>query len=293
VLALELGYVTSMDTELRGKTFVVTGANTGIGRATAEALALRGGRVVFCGRSEARTMPVLEALRARDAEVDVDFVPMDLASLANVARAAEVLLEREPRIDVLLLNAGLAGHQGVTEDGFEVQFGVNHLGHYLLTRRLMDRVVESQPARIVVVASRNHLKVPGLDFDAVRKPTATTIALHEYGVSKLANVLFARELGRRLDGTGVTTYSLNPGRVASDVWRRIPWPFGALFKLTMLSNEEGARTSLYCATEPSIATETGRYYESCKHSKTHPLVDDEALALELWDRSEEWVRAYL
>ena len=286
-----------MNADLTGKTFVVTGANTGIGRATAEALALRGGRVVFCGRSEARTMPVIDALRARGAalgvEVDADFVPMDLASLANVKLASDVLLEREPRIDVLVLNAGLAGHQGVTEDGFELQFGVNHLGHYLLTRRLMDRLVESAPARVVVVSSRNHLKVPGIDFDAVTKPTATTIALHEYGVSKLANVLFARELGRRLEGTGVTTYSLNPGRVASDVWRRIPWPFGWLFKLTMLTNEEGARTSIHCATEPSIASETGRYYESCKHAKTHRLVDDEALALELWDRSEEWVRAYL
>jgi NAD(P)-dependent dehydrogenase (short-subunit alcohol dehydrogenase family) len=279
--------------DLAGRTFVVTGANTGIGRATAEAFAERGGRVIFAGRSAERTEPVIAALRARIPSADAHFLQLDLASLAQTAEAARELLERESRLDVLVANAGLAGHQGVTEDGFEIQFGVNHVGHYLFTRLLLERLKESAPARIVIVASRNHLKARGIDWDAVRRPTATTVGLHEYDVSKLANVLFARELAKRLEGTGVTTYALNPGRVASDVWRRIPGPVRWLMKRTMLTNEEGARTSIHCATAPELAHESGRYYQDCAIAKHNPLVDDEALARELWDRSEAWVRDYL
>ncbi len=279
--------------DLEGKTFVVTGANTGIGRATAEGLALRGGHVVFAGRSAERTEPVVEALKERDPEVSATFLKLDLASLARVAESAAELLEREPRLDVLVLNAGLAGHQGQTEDGFEIQFGVNHLGHYLFTRLLLARLEESRPARVVVVSSRNHTFAKGIDWDALTKPTATTVGLHEYGVSKLANVLFAKELARRTEGKGITTYSLNPGRVASDVWRRIPKPIAWLMKRTMLTNEEGAATSVYCATAPELANESGHYYQRSKRAPNNPLADDPALARELWERSEEWVRDYL
>jgi len=279
--------------DLEGKTFVVTGANTGIGRATAEALALRGGHVVFAGRSAERTEPVIEALRARDPKVSARFLRLDLASLAQVAEAAQALLGSEARVDCLIANAGLAGHQGETADGFEIQFGVNHLGHYLFTRLLMGRLKESRPARIVIVSSRNHEFVDTIDFEAVTRKTATKVGLHEYSVSKLSNVLFAKELARRLEGQGVTTYALNPGRVASDVWRRLPKPIAWLFKKTMLTNEEGALTSIYCATAPELADETGHYYAREKRKKNNPAADDAELAGELWERSEGWVSEYL
>lgn len=279
--------------DLRGKTFVVTGANTGIGRATAEALAGRGGRVVFACRSRERTEPVIDEVRRQYPDADVSFLRLDLSSLAQVAEAADELLAAEPRIDVLVANAGLAGHQGQTDDGFEVQFGVNHLGHYLFTRLLLDRLRQSRPSRVVVVASRNHTFVDGIDWQAVTEPTASTTGLHEYGVSKLANVLFAKELARRVEGQGVTTYSLNPGRVASDVWRRIPRPVAWLMKMTMLTNEEGARTSVYCATAEELAGETGHYYQRERREKNNPVADDVALGKELWERSEGWVREFL
>jgi NAD(P)-dependent dehydrogenase (short-subunit alcohol dehydrogenase family) len=279
--------------DLEGKTFVVTGANTGIGRATAEALALRGGHVVFAGRSPDRTLPVIEELRGRDPKVSATFLRLDLGSLAQIAESAAELLETEKRIDVLILNAGLAGHQGQTEDGFEIQFGVNHVGHYLFTRLLLDRLEESRPSRVVVVSSRNHLQAETIDWDAVQKPTATTLGLHEYNVSKLANVLFAKELARRVDGKGITTYSLNPGQVASDVWRRIPKPIAWLWKKRMLTVEQGAETSIYCATAPELAGETGHYYQRSKREKNNPVADDLELARELWERSEAWVADYL
>jgi len=146
---------------------------------------------------------------------------------------------------------------------------------------------------VVVVSSQNHVLAKRIDWEDVTRPTATTLGLHEYNVSKLANVLFAKELGRRLDGQGVTTYSVHPGTVASDAWRRVPRPIRWLMKKTMLTNEEGARTSVNCATAPELATETGYYYSGLKRAKNNPTADDEALARELWERSEAWVSAYL
>lgn len=279
--------------DLSGKTFVVTGANTGIGRATAEALALRGGHVVLAGRSAERTLPVIDALRERDAAVSARFLELDLASLSKTRDAATALLEMEPRIDALIANAGLAGHQGQTVDGFEIQFGVNHLGHYLFTRLLLERLRQSAPARVVVVSSRNHEFVDAIDYDAVTKPTATKVGLHEYCVSKLANVLFAKELARREGAQQVSAFSLNPGRVASDVWRRLPGPIAWLFKKTMLTNEEGSLTSIYCATAPGLEAESGSYYQREKRHPCNPAADDEAAARELWERSEAWVAEYL
>lgn len=282
--------------DLQGQTFVVTGANAGIGRATAEALAARGGRVILCGRSAERTEPVLDHIRRQSPAAEVDFVRLDLASLAATAEAAEELLARVPRIDVLVANAGLAGHRGQTEDGFEIQFGVNHLGHFLLTLRLLPRLLDASPSRVVVVSSENHRHAKGIDFDAVQRTTDTAAGLREYGVSKLANVLFAKELARRYGDRGLTATSLHPGVVASDVWRRIPWPIRPIFiKLArMKSNEEGAATSLHCATAPLEELENGGYYdEHGNRARAQALAQDRDLADELWRRSEDWVRPWL
>jgi NAD(P)-dependent dehydrogenase (short-subunit alcohol dehydrogenase family) len=178
----------------------------------------------------------------------------------------------------------------MTRSGFELAFGVNHVGHFLLTSLLLDRIKSSAPARIVTVASKAHYRAPGIDWDAVRQRTRTRTALREYGVSKLANVLFSAELARRLAGARVATYSLHPGVVASDVWRAVPWPFRALMKLGMISTEQGAATTLHCATSAEAGEQSGLYYDECRAKEPGKAAQDEALAAELWRRSEAWVQ---
>lgn len=273
--------------DLDGRVFVVTGANTGIGAATARALAERGGRVVLACRSEEKTRPVIDAIEQGGGAAD--FLRLDLADLSQVRAAADELLGRGHPIHVLVANAGLAGQRGLTADGFEMTFGVNHLGHYLFTRLLLDRLRESAPARVVVVASAAHYDAKGIDWDAVQHKTRSVSGIREYAVSKLANVLFAAELARREQGTGITTYALHPGVIASDVWRRVPWPVRAVMKRFMKDTEEGAQTSIYCATAPELADETGRYYDDCARKTPSHLAQDPELAAELWQRSEEWV----
>jgi NAD(P)-dependent dehydrogenase (short-subunit alcohol dehydrogenase family) len=275
--------------DLEGKTIVVTGANTGIGRATAAALAVRGATLVLAGRSAEKTLPVIDELRTASGNAQITFSQLDLGDLADVRRSAESLAASHPCIDVLINNAGLAGTRGQTKDGFELAFGTNHLGPFLYTQILLPSLRRAPQGRIVNVASRAHLRAKGIPFERLRQPTWTVTGLEEYGISKLANVLHAAELARREAGqSAVTAYSLHPGVVASDVWRRVPWPFVNLMKMLMISNEEGALTSLHCATDPALATVSGRYYKESREARMNPLGKDEALAKTLWTRSEEW-----
>jgi len=276
--------------DLAEKTFVVTGANTGIGKETARVLARRGARVVLACRSEKQTRSVIEEISAETGNDQLAFVPLDLGDLKSVREAARALLDSEPRIDVLINNAGVAGQRGFTKDGFELAFGVNHLGHFLLTMLLLDRLEQSAPSRIVNVSSKSHYRGKSIDWEAVRKPTKSISGLPEYEVSKLANVLFTRELARRLQGKGVNAYALHPGVIASDVWRRVPWPVRSLMKLFMISVEEGAKTTLYCATSRDVADQTGLYYDSCAERRPSRAARDDTLAAELWQRSAEWVQ---
>ena len=273
---------------LGGRTFLVTGANTGIGRATALELARRGARVHLACRSEAKTKPVLEEIRRLPDAPEPVFLALDLSDLSSIRRAAETFLGSGEPLDVLINNAGVAGQRGFTTDGFELSFGVNHLGHFLLTSLLFDRLRESEPSRVVMVSSGSHYQAKGIDWEAVRRPTRSVTGLPEYAVSKLANVLFAQELARRAAGSGVTTYSLHPGVIASDAWRRMPAPLRFTMKLFMKSTTEGAQTSLYCATSPDLADSSGRFYDACRERDPNPLATPE-LAAELWTRSEEWV----
>jgi NAD(P)-dependent dehydrogenase (short-subunit alcohol dehydrogenase family) len=276
--------------DLDGRTFLVTGANTGIGAQTARALAGRGARVFLACRSEAKTRPVIKDIVTETGNTALHFLPLDLASLSSVRGCADAFLRSGEPLHVLINNAGVAGKRGVTDSGFETAFGTNHVGPFLLTRLLLDRLRDSAPARIVNVASDAHYRASGIDFEAVRSPTKSRTGMPEYGVSKLANVLHAQELARRLDGHGVTTYALHPGVIASDIWRVVPWPLRPLMKLTMRSPEEGAEASVFCATAPELSDQTGLYYERSKHKKPGDAVTPE-LAAELWERTESWVSA--
>ena len=275
---------------MQGKVALITGANTGIGRVTARELARQGAHVFIACRSAERTQAVLDEIRALPEAGTVEWLPLDLEDMDSIRRCARMFLARDLQLHLLVNNAGLAGSRGLTKSGFELAFGVNHVGHFLLTQLLLDCIKRSGPSRIVTVASRAHYRAKGIDWQAVRQATTNRTAIPEYSVSKLANVLFSAELGRRLAGTGITTYSLHPGVVASDVWRAVPWPIRALIKLRMLTVEQGAATSLYCATSPEVAAQSGEYYDSCRVRAPSPLAQDLTLAAELWRRSEEWVR---
>ncbi len=277
-----------VESRLDGKFAVVTGANAGIGKVTALELARAGARVVLACRSDERARAAMAEISAQVPGAALDFVRLDLASLQSVREAAEEIRALSPRIDLLINNAGLAGQKGQTTEGFELTFGTNHLGPFLLTKLLLDRVQAATQARIVNVASRAHYRTGPLEFSRVRKPTASPTGFPEYCASKLANVLFSRELARRLEGNGVDVYALHPGVVASDIWREVPAPARALMKLFMLSNEEGARTTLYCATAADAAGRTGLYWDSCKPRQPSRDAQDDAAAAELWRRSLEW-----
>jgi len=273
--------------ELAGRTFLVTGANTGIGRATAEGLARRGGRVYVASRSAEKGAAAVAGLRASTGNDAVEYLPLDLADLDSVRACAASFLARGEPLHVLVNNAGVVRTRGLTKQGFELMFGVNHLGHFVLTNALLGCLEASAPARVVTVSSDSHYAAHGIDWDALRRPERGLTGLHGYAVSKLCNVLFSAELGRRLAGTGVTTYALHPGMVASDIWRRVPWPVRPLIQRRMLTVEQGAETSLYCAASPAVASESGLFYDKCAQREPSAVATP-ALAAELWKRSEEW-----
>ncbi len=273
--------------EMTGRNVLITGANTGIGRATAVELAERGASVWLACRSLERTQPALDEIKAKTGK-DARFLPLDLGSFDSIRACAKAYLDTGEPLHVLLNNAGMAAHDGVTSDGFEITFGVNHLGHFLLTMLLLDRLRESSPARIVNVSSQGHYMARSIDYDAMRTTKSSLMGLDIYNQSKLANVLFSAELARRLEGSGITTYSLHPGVVASDVWRKVPWPVRPLMTWFMISNQKGAETSLHCACDDGAATETGLYYDRSKPKTPSREAQDPKLAAELWRRSVEW-----
>ena len=283
------------DQDLAGRVVVVTGANTGLGKATALQLARRGGEVVLACRTEAKALPVVAEIVAATGNEAVSFHALDLADLAAVLRSAEALLATDRPLHVLVNNAGLAGQRGRTADGFELAFGTNHVGHFLFTTLLLDRITASaepgRPARVVNVASGNHFHAKGIDWEAVRRPTRTFVGLHEYDVSKLANVCFTQELARRLDPAQVVAFATNPGPVATDVWRRMPGPLYTVFKKVrgLKTPAEGALPTVRAATDPTLDDRSGAYVDEDGSVIPASEVATPELGAELWSRSEAWV----
>jgi retinol dehydrogenase 12 len=274
--------------ELSGRTFLITGGNTGIGLATATDLAGQGGRVYLACRSAQKGAAAVAQIAADTGNDEVRFLPLDLADLASVSTCARSFLAFGEPLHVLINNAGVGGTPGRTKDGFELVFGVNHLGHFALTMQLLDCLTASR-ARVVNVASDAHYQAKGIDFDRLQRRTRAITGMPEYAVSKLCNVLFSQELARRLDGTGATSYALHPGVVASDIWRRVPALVRPLVTRRMLTVEQGARTSVYCATAAHEALRSGAYYEECAEKQPSPVATRE-LGERLWRHSEAWTQ---
>lgn len=264
----------------------ITGASSGLGRATATALAGPGVSIYLAGRSEERHRKVLEEVTARGAQAE--FLPLNLADLASVRDCAEQFHDTGAPLHVLINNAGLAGSRNTTVDGFELTFGVNHLGHFLLTELLLDRLRASSPSRIVNVASDVHFSAASIDWSALQRRTRSLTGLPEYAVSKLCNVLHARELAERLADSGVTTYALHPGVVATEVWRNVPWGLRQAIRMFMTAPDEAARTTIHCATNDDAGRETGLYYADCQPKEPSRLAQDHLLAAELRERSLAW-----
>ncbi len=282
--------------DMRSKTVVVTGANSGIGRATAIALAGAGARVVMTARSRPRGESAVAAVRAVSGSDAVDLCVFDLGDLSSVRAGAAELLATTDRIDVLVNNAGLVlSDRSVTVDGYESTFAINHLGPFLLTNLLLDRLRADTPARVVNVASTAHRSARhGMPFDDLQAERRYS-GMGAYGQSKLANILFTTELARRLEGTGVTANCLHPGTVATgyaadgDARGFLAWGIKVI-RPFILTPEKGARTSVYLASSADVATVTGRYFVRCRPRTPSAAARDAAAARRLWQVSEELVR---
>jgi NAD(P)-dependent dehydrogenase (short-subunit alcohol dehydrogenase family) len=259
---------------------LITGANSGIGRATTIGLAGDGVHVIAACRSAAKAQPVLDEVATTGGTAEA--LELDLSSMASVRAAARRFSASGRALDILINNAGIGvNRRGLTEDGFEVHFGINHLGHFLLTRELAPRLVSG--SRVVTLTSAMHFRAKGIDFTQLRRPPVFGVA--EYAVSKLANVLFIRELARRFPE--LRAYAVHPGLVRT---RLIPGPIRALSGPNMLSPEQGADTVLWCATSEDVASETGLYYQQRSRLPPSAPAQDEDLARELWEKSDAWCR---
>jgi NAD(P)-dependent dehydrogenase (short-subunit alcohol dehydrogenase family) len=282
--------------DMQGRTVVVTGGNSGIGFETAAALAGMGAQVVVTARNADKGRAAVAAIGQRlGGHAQLQLVVFDLADLSSVRRGAAEILEQAPKLDVLVNNAGLVlSERAETVDGLEATFATNHLGPFLLTNLLLDRIRASSPARIVNVASTAHNTArKGIRFDDLQseKRYAT---MRVYGHSKLANILFTLELARRLEGTRVTANSLHPGTVrtgyGADGDARGLLAFGIKISSPFfLSPAKGARTSVYLASDPEVAGVSGEYFVKCKPKQPKPWARDQDASRRLWRVSDQLV----
>ncbi|XP_067456345.1 retinol dehydrogenase 13 isoform X2 [Thunnus thynnus] len=290
------GGVCRCSVRLDGKTVLITGANTGIGRETSRDLARRGARVVMACRDLTRAEQAAEEIRRSTGNGNVVIRHLDLASLYSVRQFAKDFLDSEDRLDILINNAGvMMCPKWLTEDGFETQLAVNHLGHFLLTNLLLPKLKSSAPSRVVTVSSIAH-RGGRIDFDDLFFSRRPYSSLESYRQSKLANVLFARELAHRLRDSGVSSFCLHPGVIRTELGRHVHGWFpllGALLSLPsfllMKTPWQGSQTTVYCAVTPGLEGRSGRYFSDCAEKETAPEGRDDVVARKLWEESARLV----
>ena len=272
---------------MRGKTVVITGGTSGIGEVAAETLAKMGARIVLVARDKTRGDATLARLHDSAPGVTHSVYFADLTRLAEMNRVAAQIADQEPRIDVLINNAGaLFAMRRLTEDGLECTFALNHMAYFVVTEGLRERLSASRPARIINTASAAH-QGETLDFDDLQSEKSFG-AMKAYGRSKLCNILFTRELARRLHGTGVTANCLHPGFVATRFADQSGGLVSRLFwfaKFFAISPAKGAETIVYLASSPDLAATTGQYYYKCLPTTPSSWAQDDRSALLLWQRS--------
>jgi NAD(P)-dependent dehydrogenase (short-subunit alcohol dehydrogenase family) len=274
---------------IRDKVVVITGATSGIGRIAAEKLAAQGARIVMIARDRTRAEETLTRLREIGPGTAHSVHYADLSLIADVKKVGAEIAAAEPRIDVLVNNAGsMFGARKLTAEGLERTFALNHMSYFVLTHCLQEKLVAAAPARIVNTASNAHLRAT-LDFGDLQTKNryVPTIA---YARSKLCNILFTRELARRLAGTGVTANCLHPGFVATNFGQREAGLFGWGMRLAMLfaaRPEPGADTIVHLASSPEVAGVSGRYFYNSREIAPSAAAQDDAMAAQLWRESEK------
>lgn len=286
------GGVCKSKARLDGKTVIITGANTGIGKETALDLVKRGARVILACRDVEKGKRAAQAIQEETKSDQVIVKKLNLASTESIREFADEIHSSERRLDVLLNNAGvMACPEMRTEDGFEMQLGVNHLGHFLLTNLLIDLLKKSSPSRIVSVSSLGHT-YGKINFDDLNSEKSYS-SWGAYCQSKLANILFTRELARRLEGTGITANCLHPGAVRTDLSRHstmVGWfaePFGWFIYKNAV---EGAQTNIYCAVAEELDGVSGIYFSDCAPKKPSPEALDDGAAKKLWEVSARMLK---
>jgi NAD(P)-dependent dehydrogenase (short-subunit alcohol dehydrogenase family) len=288
-----LGYATTAEEatagcDLSGKTMLVTGCNSGIGLETVRALALRGARVIATART-------IEKARAACAGLKGDFLPVacELSEPASVRAAVAAVKAGAAPLDAIVCNAGVMGLPKPEQRfGWELHLFTNHIGHFILVTGLLDRLAPA--GRVVVVGSEAHRRAPaaGIEFDNLSGERGY-VPMKAYGVSKLANILFTRELARRLGNGAQTANTLHPGVIATNIVRTLPpherLAMQILAPLALKTAAQGAATQAYLAASPAVAKVTGAYYADCNPSETRPIGRDMALAARLWEASDALV----
>jgi NAD(P)-dependent dehydrogenase (short-subunit alcohol dehydrogenase family) len=278
---------------MQGKVVVITGSNIGIGLETAVGVASEGATTVLACRNQAKAATAAAEVTSRSGNDDVHVASLDLSDLASVQQAAADILSRWDRLDVLVNNAGGTwSERAVTAQGFEQTFGVNHLGHFLLTLLVLDRLKTSAPARVVNLTSvGHHMAYKGMRFEDLQSEQGYA-AMEAYGRSKLANILFTRELATRLAGSGVTVNAVHPGPVRSgfgmdgDLKGIMGWG-NKVIRPFEISAASGARTSLHLATSPSVEGKTGMYWVRRQPGHMSKQARSDEQATRLWDESEK------
>ena len=275
---------------MTGRVCLVTGATSGIGRETAIGLAERGAKVIVAGRDHARGRETVAEIAQRTGRRDAEHVVADLSSQAEVRRLAAELRAKHERLHVLVNNAGVITPKRTnTVDGIETQLAVNHLAPFLLTHLLLDLLKAGAPARIVNVSSQVE-RMGVVDFDDLGREKRPYERLDAYNQSKLANILFTTELARRLDGTGVTANCLHPGVIGTNLlvaYEGRPAPLRFLTRRGRPGPKEGAATSLFVATSPTLEGVSGKYFRESAESRPSPRAQDAAVAARLWEVSEK------
>lgn len=270
--------------DMTGKVCVVTGANSGIGKMTAVGLAKAGATVVMACRDLGRSSEALAEVRALSGSDQVHLMRLDLASQGSIRAFVEAFTQRFDRLDVLVNNAGVASPaRKLTADGFELHFGINHLGSFLLTTLLLPVLERTAPSRVLVVAG-SASKSGKINWDDLQYEKNYSI-MRAGGQSKLANLMFVRALAQRAQG--VTVNALDPGNTSTGITRELPAPVRGLMGLLFKSPEKGARTSIYLATSPEVAGVTGKYFKDSREIQPNPAALDDNAVRRLWQISEQ------
>ena len=259
---------------MKDKTILITGATSGIGKATAIALAQMGSRIIFNSRNEQKGIHAAQEIQKLVPGAKVDFFPCDLSSLEAVDRFASKVQQEVDQIDVLINNAGvMPTSRQYSQDGIELNWAVNYLAGRLLTDRLIDKLKAAEEGRIIFVSSIVH-KQGRIDLQDLNKQHQPFNALRFYASSKLAQVVLARDLADQYASSGISVFSLHPGVIGTQIGRDLPRPLPWIFKTFFKGPDKGARTSVFLASSPQLSSQSGQHFINKKQAAYHPIADD-------------------